>query len=142
MAKQKAKKQSYTVLLTSLGIHSVLVEGYSAEDACRTLTRKLAGRPIRRTRVISRLLEELWSKPSKKGEAWLVAASSRGKMNPAEVMSWNGETIKLHLPEGLVWSAYQGASKGSAKSPVLLLNVTLQGSGMTRTPEKCDDGSL
>jgi hypothetical protein len=111
MAKPKRKKHQYQVMLTSIGVHSVTISGYSLEDACRILHRKIAGKEVKNTDVSTDSDEYTWSDPSNDGEAWIVAPVSQGKQTAAELMTWNGQAITKYDAKEMLWDLFQTSRK-------------------------------
>ena len=111
MPESKKKKHGYDILVSSGGFHIVRVEAYSPEEACKTLQRRIAGKPIMNTDITSTLVADVWSDPSDKGTGWIVTPALQSEKHATEVMAWDGKTISIHDATELVGSAFPSARK-------------------------------
>jgi hypothetical protein len=92
MSQSERKKRQYAVTLSSTGIHRIICEGYSPEDAFRKLQRKIGGKPIKKDVVASKLLKANWSDPSDK-EVWILDPLDKSERKSKAVMIWDGQAM-------------------------------------------------
>ena len=111
MPQHKSKKQKYEILVTSTLIQRICVEAPSPEEACRTLQRKISGKPFRDTDVSSVIVEHVWSDPSQSGEDWIVATDQQAKENPSVLMTWDGKEIHTHDAEEIIGNVFRNVSR-------------------------------
>ena len=103
MRKQKDNNRTYTILVPSTQGWTITVEAPSPEIACQKLQRQIAGKQKEATGITSALVWDVWSDPSEAGEEWLIAPVAKNPFNPASVMSWNGNSIKLYRDIGSIF---------------------------------------
>ena len=102
MRQQKDSNRTYTILVPSTQGWTITVEAPSPEIACKKLQRQIAGKQKEATDISSALVWDVWSDPSQAGDEWLIAPVESNPFNPASLMSWNGDSIKLYRDIGRI----------------------------------------